>query len=560
MISLAPESRSEPGRRLSAPPLVATPRRTREEDRDRYRDLFDLAPYGYYTVDHSRGVVLENNRTLQRLLGYSAGELYLRPAKSLFMPGEGGWEAASRAHTLAQEGARTENCEVQLRSKHGDAIWANMLVKPRFSEDGSVLEMRCAVFDIREHKRLEEERERLAVEFREAQKLESLGLLAGGVAHEFNNLLMTIMGNAEMVGVTLPETARQASYLGEIQAAGQRAAELCRQMLAYCGKGKIELEPLRLSHLVAEIGDLLRVSLPPNVKLEMRLGRMLAPVLGDAKQIQQVVINLVTNAGEAIGTRPGMVQLRTGVTCCDRAFLHETLKSASLPPGDYLFIEVVDDGVGMDGKDIERICDPFFSTKFAGRGLGMAAVSGIVRGHCGAIQIESESGEGTALRVFLPVARSGEAVENQSMDEESTEDDEGGLILLADDETPVLNLARQMLEHLGHEVLAAQDGSEAMALFGQHCERITAVILDLVMPGMGGEEVLVRIREQSRNLPIVISSGYSEQEISLLLAQDRNLGFLQKPYSLSALAEILDRLLKGTEPGSGTASEGPQQG
>ncbi len=525
---------------------VAEP--AREEDQGRYRDLFDLAPYGYYTVDHGSGVILENNKTLQRLLGYRAEELYRRPSRSLFIAGQKGWKAASRAYDLAQSGEKTQHCELQMRSKTGDAIWASMSVNPRFGEDGTLLEMRCAVFDIRERKRVEEERERLAVEFREAQKLESLGLMAGGIAHEFNNLLMTIMGNAEMAGVTLPQDARQISYLNEIQAAGQRAAELCRQMLAYCGKGKIELEPLRLSHLVAEIGDLLRVSLPPSVKLEMRLGRMLAPVLGDAKQIQQVVINLITNAGEAIGNRSGTVKLRTGVTCCDRAFLHGTLKSPSLSPGDYLFIEVVDDGVGMNDEALERIYDPFFSTKFAGRGLGLAAVSGIVRAHCGAIQIASTAGEGTALRVFLPVARSGEAAETQRMSMESTKEEDKGLILLADDETPVLKLARQMLEHLGHEVLVAHDGSEALALFSQHAARLCAAILDLVMPGMGGEEVLARIREQDRELPIVISSGYSEQEISLLLAQDRHLGFLQKPYSLAALEAILETLLQGLEP------------
>lgn len=394
-------------------------------------------------------------------------------------------------------------------------------------------------------------------EFRQAQKLESLGLLAGGVAHEFNNLLMTIMGNAEMIGTTLPENSCQASYLSEIQSAGQRAAELCRQMLAYCGRGKIEDESLGLSQLVAEIADLLRVSLSPNIKLEMRLGRMLAPVLGDAKQIQQVVINLVANAGEAIGDRPGTVRLCTGVTCCDSTFLHETLNAPTLSPGDYLFIEVMDDGVGMSDEAKERMFDPFFSTKFAGRGLGMAAVSGIVRGHRGAIQTESESGEGTTLRVLLPVARTGKSTEGQPSSSVEVEGEEGGVILLADDETPVLNLARQMLEHLGYEVLAAQDGSEALEFYHQHSERLTAVILDLVMPGMGGEEVLVRIREQSQVLPIIISSGYSEQEISLLLARDRFLGFLQKPYTLAALASTLNSLLKEADAESDSETEDP---
>ncbi len=528
-----------------------------EDGQGRYRDLFDLAPYGYYTVEQGSGTILENNRPLQRLLGYEVQELERRPSRVLFMPGEWGWEAASRAYSRAQSGETTETCEVQLCSKLGDAIWASLSVRPRFEEDGRLLEMRCAVLDIRERKRLEEERQRLAVEFRQAQKLESLGLLAGGVAHEFNNMLMTIMGNAEMIGTTLPEKSSQASYLLEIQSAGQRAAELCRQMLAYCGRGKIEDEPLRLSHLVAEIGDLLRVSLSPNVKLEMRLGRMLAPVLGDAKQIQQVVINLVANAGEAIGDRPGTVRLRTGVTCCDSTFLHETLNAPTLSPGDYLFIEVMDDGVGMSDEAKERMFDPFFSTKFAGRGLGMAAVSGIVRGHRGAIQTESESGEGTTLRVLLPVARTGKSTEGQPSSSVEVEEEEGGVILLADDETPVLNLARQMLEHLGYEVLAAQDGSEALEFYHQHSERLTAVILDLVMPGMGGEEVLVRIREGNQALPIIISSGYSEQEISLLLARDHLLGFLQKPYTLATLASTLNALLKEAEAEPASETDDP---
>ena len=286
-----------------------------------------------------------------------------------------------------------------------------------------------------ERKLAEEERERLEGQVRHAQKLESLGVLAGGIAHDFNNLLTGVLGNIELGLLQVDQGSPVAHSLTEARASTERAAELSRQMLAYSGKGSFVIEAVDVNAVVTEIGNLLEVSVAKNVALNYDLCRHLPPVVADVTQLHQVILNLVTNASDSIGDGVGVVALRTGVRNCDRAYLSESYVDDHLPEGDYLFLEVRDTGCGMDEETVQRMFEPFFSTKFTGRGLGLASALGIVRGHSGAIKVASKPGCGTTFTVLLPVGSCPVVRPSEKKVEATTYD--GGTVLLVDDEDAV---------------------------------------------------------------------------------------------------------------------------
>ncbi len=390
-----------------------------------------------------------------------------------------------------------------------------------------------------ERKLAEEERERLEAQIRHAQKLESLGVLAGGIAHDFNNLLTGVLGNIELGLLQVDESSPTRSCLKEARASAERAADLSRQMLAYSGKGNFVIEAVDVNELVTEIGNLLEVSVSKNVALSYDLCHDLPAVIADVTQLHQVVLNLITNASDSIGEDGGVVRLRTGVRQCDRAYLSETYLDDHLPEGAYLFIEVSDTGCGMDAETLQRIFDPFFSTKFAGRGLGLASALGIVRGHSGAIKAVSEPGRGTAFTVLLPV---GNCVAVRSMDtqpEVAESETKGGTVLLVDDEDAVRDIGMRLLEQAGFEVVGAADGCEAVNYYREHSDEISCVLLDLTMPRMGGEETFHELRKIRDDVMVVLSSGFSEHEVIGRFAEGGVCGFVQKPYRFEKLvAEV----------------------
>ena len=254
------------------------------------------------------------------------------------------------------------------------------------------------VRDITERMQMEEKHRKIEDRMREVQKLESLGVLAGGIAHDFNNLLMSILGRADLALFSLSETSPACQHLEEIIRASHRAADLCRQMLAYSGKGRFVIGRFDMSEIVREMGEMLNVSISKNAMMQYSLAEGLPPVEVDATQIRQVVMNLITNASEALGDGQGIISVKTGVMECDEACLSGSYLDDKLPGGTYVYLEVSDTGCGMDSETLTRIFDPFFSKKFTGRGLGLAAVLGIVRGHKGAIKIYSEVGKERPLR------------------------------------------------------------------------------------------------------------------------------------------------------------------
>ncbi len=382
------------------------------------------------------------------------------------------------------------------------------------------------------------ERRHLEEQLRHAQKLESLGLLAGGVAHDFNNLLTGILGNASLVMDILHGDTEVNGMLQDIIRASERAADLTRQLLAYAGKGKFVIEPVNCSTLVRDISELLRSSVPRTVELALQLHPDLPDIEGDASQIQQLVMNLILNAVEATGERPGVVRVTTSVRNIVSSDRVAHLRPDPPLPGVYVSIEVMDDGCGMTDLVKAQIFDPFFTTKFTGRGLGLAAALGIVRGHRGAIGVESREGSGSTFTVLLPaqtVSVGGRPMEQPFTLPPLTQNSAGS-ILIIDDEDVVRRAARATLEHFGYTVFEASDGRDGADLFSRLHDRISVVLLDLTMPRMDGHEVWRFIRRIRPDMKILISSGFDETEAMRQFSESTGLEFIQKPYTASALA------------------------
>jgi PAS domain S-box-containing protein len=396
--------------------------------------------------------------------------------------------------------------------------------------------------DLTDRKRAEEERRRLEDQFQHVQKLESLGVLAGGIAHDFNNLLMAVLGNADLALRQLGPASPARSFLQGIQTASCRAAELCRQMLAYAGKGRFVVEPLNLNDVVEEMTSMLEVSISKKARLTFKLAPGLPAVDADATQLRQVLMNLITNASEAIGDRSGAIEISTGVVEIEQAGLNSDLIPADMPAGTYVFVEVSDTGCGMTPEVKGRMFDPFFTTKFTGRGLGMAAVLGIMRGHGGAVEVRTEPDKGTAIRALLPVSFTAPMV--RAAPPAPDVDWRGsGTILVVEDEDSVRTLARTMLEYLGFGVVAVGDGWEAVRTFRERRGEIACVLLDLTMPRMDGEETLQELRRIDEDVRVVLSSGYNEQEVTQRFVGQGLAGFIQKPYQVETLKERLRAVL-----------------
>jgi PAS domain S-box-containing protein len=382
--------------------------------------------------------------------------------------------------------------------------------------------------DITESKRAEDH-------LRQAQKLESLGLLAGGVAHDFNNLLVGIIGNASLAQDMLPPDNPAVELLEGVVKTGEQAAHLTRQMLAYSGKGKFVVEPLNLSALIPEMSGLVRPSIPRKIAVSFDLDPDLPAIEADRGQVQQVFMNLALNAAEAIGSRDGLISISTGVEDVDERYRLLHPGTEVLVPGQYIRLEVRDTGCGMDEATQAKIFDPFFSTKFVGRGLGLAAVAGILRGHKGAITVSSAPGKGSCFTVLFP------ASERAALAMAARAPEAGlsgkGTVLVVDDEPVVRGMAEKVLERHGYTVLVADSGQAAINILRRHPGDIALVLLDLSMPYMNGEEVLPELRKIRPDLKVVVSSGYSEAETMALFKGQQVSGFVQKPYTSKGLAE-----------------------
>ncbi len=518
-----------------------------EKSRMALRALLDNQPHLAWLKDRD-GRFLAVNHAFAEACGQPSAEAVVGKTDCDVWPAALA-EAYQVDDRAVMEAGQQKVVEEQIAEVDGTR-WFETYKSPVFAPDGSIVGTTGVARDITERKRAEEERLRAVEERRKleqqvmhAQKLESLGVLAGGIAHDFNNLLTSILGNADLAQSQLSPASPARSYLQDIERVSRRAADLCRQMLAYSGKGRFVVRPISLNEVVREMGHLLSVSISKKVIIKYDFLPALPGVMADATQMRQVVMNLITNASEAIGEAGGVVTLSTGVMDCDDQYLRGVVDDSTFhPAGQYAYVEVRDSGCGMDHETVRRIFDPFFSTKFTGRGLGLAAVLGIVRGHGGALRVYSEKGRGSTFKVLLPVCQ--QATPTPEADQDAGKPWHGqGLVLLADDEESIRDMGRHLLERLGFEVIVAADGREAVELFAQQRSRIRLVILDMTMPRLDGEACYRELRRIDAGVRVIMTSGYNEQEVISRFTGKGLAGFVQKPYRTSDLQPVIRRVL-----------------
>lgn len=523
-----------------------------ERSRDQFSLLFHQAPIGYLVLNEV-GQIYEVNETFCRMVSRQRSQL-IGSSFSECMEGDdrGVFLARYRAFFTSPAGKSLES--LILRAQ-GPAFYAHMegailnapLGRPQTNTSPMLL---LAVTDITERKWAEDKRLQLERQMQQTQKLESLGVLAGGIAHDFNNLLTIILGNASLALDELPSVSPAYGSLRAIEESSLRAAELCRQMLAYSGKGQFVIENILLGSLIEDMVSLLKASVSKKAILNLNLRESLPALRGDPSQIRQIIMNLVINASEAIGEHSGVITVSSGVMECSREYLNETYLDESVAEGLYVWVEVSDTGCGMEEDIQHRIFEPFFTTKFTGRGLGLSAVLGIVRGHQGTLKVYSEPGRGTTFKVLFPALPDEKASLTHSSDHVSADWKGTGTILLVDDEESVRTLGVRMLERIGFTVVSAMDGHEAIDIYREQRDDIVLVLLDLTMPYMDGEETFRELRRIDPTVRVVMSSGYTESEIAPRFAGKRLSGFLQKPYALNELTKCLRYALSGGKPRS----------
>ncbi|WP_309672353.1 response regulator [Gemmatimonas sp.] len=509
------------------------------------------------------GTIMTANRAATRLLGTSADGL---GGTSLTARVDGDVETIARHLRESSRAREPHPGAIALRTQGGATVpcrCSTGLFRPASDEHPALLVMRLLPRETspsqfrllndrieqldREMGRrqaAEEERRKLEAQMLQTQKLESLGVLAGGIAHDFNNLLTGIIGFSDLARLELPHESSTRSYLDEAVNGARRAAELTQQMLAYSGKGKFVVGPVRITGLVEEITRLLEVSISKKCVLRYDLMVDQPPCLADATQLRQVIMNLIINASEAIGDRSGVISLTTGAMWCERDYLAETYLDEGLREGLYLTLEVADTGAGMSPEVRARIFDPFYTTKFTGRGLGLAAVLGIVRGHGGAIRVYSEAGRGTTFKILLPAAT--DAVMPNAFAAPTGDAWRGsGTVLVVDDEESVRALSRHMLERMGYEVVLAADGREGVAAFKSIADRTPVVLLDLTMPHLDGAATFREMRRIDPDVRVVLMSGYNEQSVTPQFAGKGLEGFVQKPFQYDELQATMKRVTAG---------------
>ncbi len=498
------------------------------ESEERYRQLVEMSPE---TIGvHSEGIVVYINQAGLKLFGASRPEeLIGKPVLSLVVP-EYRPIVIERIRQTQELYQPIELLEEKFLRLDGTVIDVEVAAIPTtyMGKPATQIVLR----DITDRKRAETQRLALERKVLEAQKMESLGVLAGGIAHDFNNLLMAILGNATLALLDTAPGTPTYEALQQIESTSQRAAKLTQQMLAYSGKGHFVVQQLDLNTVLNDMNHLLHASIDKNAELQIKLAPTLPPIEADVDQIKQVIFNLVINASEALEGKPGKIRLQTNVVSSAPTFANPF--SPPLTAGPYVTLHVLDSGCGMDRDLIPRIFDPFFSTKFTGRGLGLAVVLGIIRGHKGSINVQSVPEQSTRFTIYLPVMEPRLQTTPPTLpDTISTMTQE--TVLVVDDEAMVRSVTQRILKRLGYNVLLCEDGVTALEIFQTHMSAISCVLLDLTMPNMNGEETFREIQRLKPNTRVILMSGYTEEDATSRFEVAGLAGFLQKPFTINDL-------------------------
>ena len=503
---------------------------------ENFRILVESVPdYAIFMMDPD-GTVVSWNSGAQRIVGFEESEIVGQSVAVIFTPEDRSRDESQLELERARQDGRSEDERWHLR-KDGTRFFASGVVTSLWDPGGQHRGFAKIMRDITERKANDEA-------MRESQKLKSIGLLAGGVAHDFNNLLTGIIGGVSLVLDNLGPAHPDRSILETALTAGRRAADLTRQLLAYSGKGQFILKPVDISTAVSGILELIRASIPEKIRVDLHLRPGLPTIEADPSQIQQIVMNLVLNASEAISGEGEIV-----ISTNHRRFTAENFTSAEniqlLAPGEYIVLEVRDTGEGMTEETQAKIFDPFYTTKFAGRGLGLAAVSGIVRSHKGSIQVTSARHRGSTFRVYLPTIRTEPSPDILTSAAGSSG---AGLIMVVDDDEQVRSISRQALERRGFQVITANNGKEALECFESRVDEVILIILDMAMPVMSGDEAHHHLKSLRPTVPILVTSGYSELLAKARFGPEVAETFIQKPYTAGDLWKKVDSILNNSRP------------
>lgn len=477
----------------------------------RMRMLTEQLPVILWSIDRDMRFTMSEGIGLEHL-GLTPGQVVGQTLQEFFHT-ENPEHDVLRSHASALAG-KPASYEFQF---NGRTYFSH--VEPLHDTAGHIVGAAGVAQDISDLRRIEEQ-------LRSTEHLDSLGVLAGGIAHDFNNLLVGIIGNAEVAKLEIPAASEAQRLLEQMRLAGMRASELCTMMLAFAGRGHIASGAVDLGQVVEETILLTRAGLSRTLTFQMQLGRDVPLLECDAAQLRQIILNLVVNAAEAIADKPGTISIETGRTSFEPGAQPATVPP--IEPGAYAYIRVRDTGCGMSAETLSHIFEPFYSTKFAGRGLGLSAAIGILRRHCGGFLVETKPGDGSTFTAFLPLARAKAPAAPARK--------EPGPILIVDDEVTVREVTAQMLKRSGFDVNIACNGEECLAFLSSEAGRaVSAVLLDVSMPSLNGEETLRRLRAQHPALPVILMSGYDDAE---LVDRTRNLApvsFLPKPFGRATL-------------------------
>jgi signal transduction histidine kinase/CheY-like chemotaxis protein len=432
--------------------------------------------------------------------------------------------------------------EEEVVFQNGTRLHLLAYAAPLLNDQGQVRGAVGAFVDVTRQRQIEHERQEVERRLQQSQKLESLGILAGGLAHDFNNLLTGILGNASLIRADLPKESELRPSAAQIEQAARQATHLCQQMLAFAGRAEVQVEVANLNQLVTATAQLIQSSIPPSVELAFDLTSQPCQARVDVTQIQQVIMNLIINAGDAMIGKTGTISVKTGITDITPGLLDDLVVLPEQTAGSYAYIQVTDQGCGMTKETLAKIFDPFFTTKFTGRGLGLAAIVGILKKHSGALQVTTEFGIASRFLVMLPLVY-GEVTKTTVIKSKTTMAQRSGTVLIIDDDEMLRTVTGRLLKRFGFQVVLAPGGVEGVGAYQQQQEEIAFVMLDLTMPGLGGEETFHRLRAVNAGVKVLLMSGFDERETRSRFAEGESLLFLPKPFGIEALIDRLDGLL-----------------
>ncbi len=506
-----------------------------------FRSVWEGSTDGLRLTDEN-GTVLAVNDAFCGLMGCSREMVVGKPFTVAYDESEDAEKIVENYRKNCRENEGVGHFQARLKLRDGRTRDFELALSMIESDVGKRVYL-TNIRDVTERKQAQERRLKMERKMLDAQRLESLGVLAGGIAHDFNNLLTAILGNASLALMQLPESSTVRPFLTTIEKTSMQAADLCKQMLAYSGRAQLEMKLICLNSLLEEMNHLLQVSISKQIVLRFHLEEPLPQIEAESSEIQQIVMNLIINASEAIGTGGGTITISTGTVWADREYLEEAFLAPDLPEGQYVTLEVSDTGTGMSPETQARIFDPFFTTKFTGRGLGLAAVRGIVQRHRGTLKVYSELNSGTTFKLLLPAVPDWDEGKPKQEMETRPKFRRSGTVLVADDEQAVRAVTARMLEACGMTVLLAKDGGEAVEIFHRHRDEISLVILDMTMPVLGGSEAFGEIRRMRPEQKVLLMSGYTEMDATDRFGGQRLSGFLQKPFKWEALEAKLREIL-----------------